>query len=217
MSTVTIDWERIEAEFRAGILSVREIGAAHGISHTAINKRAKAGNWVRDLKAKIQAKAEALVAKAAVSSQVSTQRVATEREVIEANATQIARVRTEHRTDIQRSKRIANRLLAALETLEITEAPSSAALEAKATAVASGKPFEAAPTAPLKEHAHLLRNLAETQRVLVGLEREAYGLAQFVETPGEGQGEVDPIQGAKAIAYILARAGHLVAQKETSR
>jgi hypothetical protein len=35
------DWERIEADYRAGLLSVREIAAAHGVSHTAIQKRAK--------------------------------------------------------------------------------------------------------------------------------------------------------------------------------
>ena len=52
------DWERIEQLYRAGLLSVREIAATCGVSHTAINKRAKAGSWDRDLKAKIQAKAD---------------------------------------------------------------------------------------------------------------------------------------------------------------
>lgn len=53
------DWERIEIDFRAGVLSTREIAQAHGISHTAINKRAKAYGWDRDLSAKIKAKADA--------------------------------------------------------------------------------------------------------------------------------------------------------------
>ena len=51
----TPDWEKIEKLFRAGVLSVREIAAAHSVSHTAINKRAKAEGWVKDLKAKIKA------------------------------------------------------------------------------------------------------------------------------------------------------------------
>jgi hypothetical protein len=207
------DWERIEADYRAGVLSTREIGSMHDISHTAINKRAKAHAWTKDLSAKIHAKAEALVSRQAVSSEVSSQQLATEREVIDANASQIATVRREHRTDIQRSKRIANRLLTVLEALEITEAPSSAALEAKATAASSGKPFEPAAAASLKEHTVLLRTLAETQRVLVGLEREAYGLAQFVEAPGDVRGDADPIEGAKRLAFILARAGHALDQQ----
>lgn len=55
------DWERIEADYRAGFLSVREIAAALGVSHVAIGKRAKRDGWERDLGAKIKAKAEALV------------------------------------------------------------------------------------------------------------------------------------------------------------
>ena len=43
------DWERIEQLFRAGLLSVREIASACGVSHTAINKRSKAEGWDRDL------------------------------------------------------------------------------------------------------------------------------------------------------------------------
>lgn len=41
------DWERIEADFRAGLLSTREIASAAGVSHTAINKRAKRDGWTR--------------------------------------------------------------------------------------------------------------------------------------------------------------------------
>ena len=50
------DWERIEADYRAGLLSVREIAASQGITHGAINKRAKRDGWERDLSAKIKAK-----------------------------------------------------------------------------------------------------------------------------------------------------------------
>ncbi|MDE1971093.1 MAG: hypothetical protein KGI50_06000 [Patescibacteria group bacterium] len=35
------DWERIEADYRAGVLSVREIAEPYSISHQAIAKRAK--------------------------------------------------------------------------------------------------------------------------------------------------------------------------------
>ena len=67
------DWERIEQLYRAGLLSVREIAASCGVSHTAIQKKAKAGGWERDLKAKINAKADSLVAKAEVATKVATE------------------------------------------------------------------------------------------------------------------------------------------------
>ena len=66
------DWEAIESAYRAGVQSVREIAAQHGITHGAINKRAKRDGWERDLKAKIKAKADALVSKREVSTLVST-------------------------------------------------------------------------------------------------------------------------------------------------
>lgn len=111
------DWERIEQLYRAGVLSVREIAATCGVSHTAINKRAKAGSWDRDLKAKIRAKADALVSKAEVSTKVSTKTLATERGIVDANAQVIVDIRMAHRTDIGRSRRLANKLLDELECL----------------------------------------------------------------------------------------------------
>ena len=68
----SIDWDRIEVDYRAGLLSMREIADQQGVSHTAINKRARAGAWDRDLSAKIHAKAEVLVSRRQVSTRVST-------------------------------------------------------------------------------------------------------------------------------------------------
>ena len=49
-----IDWRGIEADYRAGILSLREIAARHGCTEGAIRKRAKRDGWTRaELKAHI--------------------------------------------------------------------------------------------------------------------------------------------------------------------
>ncbi|MBY6265561.1 hypothetical protein EI613_27105 [Azospirillum sp. 412522] len=42
-----IDWTAIEAAFRAGKLSNRQIAERFGVSEANIRKRAKAGDWVR--------------------------------------------------------------------------------------------------------------------------------------------------------------------------
>lgn len=112
----TPDWEAIESAYRAGVQSVREIASQHGITHGAINKRAKRDGWERDLKAKIKAKADALVSKREVSTLVSTERVVSERILIEANAEVIANVRMEHRGDIRRARTLTNSLLEELES-----------------------------------------------------------------------------------------------------
>ena len=46
---VAPDWERIELDYRAGIKTLRQIADENGISHGAINKRAKRDGWERDL------------------------------------------------------------------------------------------------------------------------------------------------------------------------
>ncbi len=45
--TKAIDWKSIERDYRAGVMSVREIAKWYGLSDTAIHKKAKADGWTR--------------------------------------------------------------------------------------------------------------------------------------------------------------------------
>lgn len=36
-----VDWEGVERDYSAGLLSLREIGAKHGVTHGAINKKSE--------------------------------------------------------------------------------------------------------------------------------------------------------------------------------
>lgn len=173
------DWERIEQLFRAGLLSVREIASASGVSHTAINKRAKAEGWERDLKAKIKAKADSLVSKREVSTKVSTETLATERGIVEANAEVIADIRMAHRTDIGRSRRLANKMLEELESLtdnrelfeelgELMRDPDDKGFDRRNELY--GKVIS------LGGRSKTMKELAETLKNLVLLERQAYDL-----------------------------------------
>jgi len=110
----TTDWERIEADYRAGILSVREIAASQGVSHTAIAKRAKKQDWERDLKPHIRAKSDALVSKA-VAKRLESGKMVTERAIIQSNAELIADIRLNHRKDIRRARELCMVLLSELE------------------------------------------------------------------------------------------------------
>ena len=111
----SIDWERIELDFRAGIKSLREIAEGSGTSHVTISKHAKKHGWVRDLKAKIQAKADELVNRAVVNAPVNKATPTSERETVEAVAGKQATIRISHQNDLQRSQNIVNALLAELE------------------------------------------------------------------------------------------------------
>lgn len=173
------DWERIEADYRAGVLSVREIAAAHQISHTYINTRAKKFGWVRDLSKRIQDKAEALVSTATVSSGVSTETALSDKAIVEANAEVIAGIRLAHRKDISRSRSLAMALLGELEAQtgnielfeqlgEMLRNPDDKGIDRL------NDLYQKVISTPGRIDG--MKKLAETLKNLIGLEREAYGL-----------------------------------------
>ena len=176
-----VDWERIELDYRAGIKTLRQIADENGITHGAINKRAKRDGWERDLSEKIQRKADALVSKAAVSSEVSKETRAAERAVVDANAQAIADVRLAHRRDIHRARRITNALL---DELEQQANPEIVALLEQL-----GENMRAPDengidrlndlyhkVISLPERSKTMKTLSESLRMLVDMERTAFGM-----------------------------------------
>lgn len=63
-----IDWPRIRAQFATSAFTSRQLAAEHGISHTAINKRARNEQWQRDLTVRVKLAADAKVARAAAET-----------------------------------------------------------------------------------------------------------------------------------------------------
>lgn len=185
--TKSIDWERIEAEYRAGVLSLREIAAKHeGANHVAIARRAKKEGWPRDLSARIHAKAEALVTEQAVTVDVTAGKAVTAKRVVEESAQAIANVRLAHRSDISRSRTLAMSLLQELEQQtsnqdlleglrELMVPPDGE--DSKASEAAFNKRMEMFDrVVSLAGRTDTMKKLSETLKNLIGLEREAYGL-----------------------------------------
>lgn len=195
-----IDWEKIEDDYRAGVLSVRQIAANHGISHPAIIKHAKTNGWDRDLGAKIRARAEALVTTREVTSGVtaaSEPRAVTDKAIIEANAELIAQIRLGHRKDIARARAQA---MGMLDELEATGALAQGEREKLVTALIAGtldngegkdaartRLIELDKLLQLPTRAGVMKALADTMVKLIGLEREAYSL-ESAKKPGDGEG-----------------------------
>lgn len=196
-----VDWIQIEVDYRAGVKPLRQIAEEHGITHGAVNKRAKRDGWTRDLKAKIQAVAEAKVSKAAVSAEVSMQRVVTEQQVVEANAEVQYRVRMEHRQDIGRARGLFRTMLEELETASDKE--GQALIEQLVEVMnpaAEGESEDAASRRQARMQRLLNRVLGSPERIdsgkklvdmlekVVRLEREAFGIDDK-----EGGSEVDKL------------------------
>lgn len=115
MTRKVIDWESVEIQYRAGVRSLKDIGREFDVSDAAIVKRAKRDGWSRDLRAKIQAKADAKVSEALVSGRVSAQTKSRERDVIEANASVIADALLLQREDVRRGRTLVMSLFEELE------------------------------------------------------------------------------------------------------
>ena len=179
MTRKVIDWEALEIQYRAGIRSLKDIGREFGVSDAAIVKRAKRDGWTRDLRAKIHARAEAKVSAAVVSAEVSAQTRLNERETIEKVSDEIVSVRLAHRNDIRRSRALTNKLLEELECLtdnrelfeqlgELMHSPDDKGMDKLNDLYRK--------VVELPNRTKVMKELAETLRVLVALERQAYNL-----------------------------------------
>ncbi|EAB5738135.1 hypothetical protein D5O23_07495 [Salmonella enterica subsp. enterica] len=178
------DWEAIETAYRAGVMSLREIASQHGISEGAIRKRAKRDDWSRDLNAKIQQKADDLVRKQEVRRTVRNESTLTERVLIEATAEVIATVRMEHRGDIRRARELTNMLfdelgaqcadVSALEQLgDIMFDPDDKGRDRL------NEIYQKVISLPSRVKS--MKDLSDSLKTLIGLEREAYSIENKAE------------------------------------
>ncbi|MEG0130573.1 MAG: hypothetical protein RR677_03700, partial [Acinetobacter sp.] len=176
-----IDWEKIELDYRAGVKSLREIASEHGVSDTAIRKRAKRDDWVRDLSAKIKAKADDLVRKEQVRIEVRTANLISEKETIDANANLVASVRIAHRKDIQRSRKIAMSLFDELEMMVGQENVKLLEMLGELMWSPDDKGNDKVNDLYMKiismpGRVKSMKDLSDTLKTLIALERQAFGL-----------------------------------------
>jgi hypothetical protein len=177
------DWERIEIAYRAGVLTLREIAAqVGGVTEGAIRKRAKRDGWTRDLKAKIDAKADELVRKATVrrtGTQESSVPPATEREVVEGVAAQQAGVRIKHQKLAARAHVLTETLIEELEghTSRLPELEKLGEIMRNENENGTDRLNDLyRAVISLPERAKTLKTLTDAAKNAIGLEREAHGI-----------------------------------------
>lgn len=158
-----VDYECIEHGWRAGILSPAQLAETYtkatgvDVSRVAIIRHFEKLGVPRDLKAKIQAKADAMVQQAMVTGKVTTATTVTTAKVINGQATTQAKVRIGHQTGAERLQRLVFKLTAELER-------------------------QTAKKAALKDRASTAKSLIDAFGRLVAIEREAHGINADTET-----------------------------------
>lgn len=183
------NWEAIERDFRMGVRAVTAIAQEHGITEGAIRKRAKRDGWVRDLNAKVRAKADDLVRKAEVRAQVREDQRLTESRQIEVEANIQKEVRLAQRADIQRGRRLCLKLLSELEqqTDQVPELGELGEILRRPDDKGQDKLndiYQAVISLP--ERTKTMKALAEALRILVSMEREAFGIDAHPDAGGDG-------------------------------
>lgn len=206
-----IDWDRIKREYLLGTQSLRELASRNGITEGAIRKRAKTYDWpARDKGVRIRARADELVqgheaaeerarraaGDAAASSLKTSLSELKDSELIEAAARNVALVRVSHRVDIDRLRQMAVKMVLELhamsESRETLTAAGRRMVELKAMDTSQAREIERVLS--LTSRAGTLGKLTELTRVIVSMEREAYGMAAIpLGKDGEEAGGEDPI------------------------
>ena len=184
------NWEQIELDYRAGIKTLRQIAADHGITDGAVRKRAKRDDWSRDLSKKIKAKSEELVRKELVRSEVRTEKRISEKQTIDANAHLAASVHLAQRKDIKRSRSIAMRLFDELEHAVGVENAANLEHLGELLRNEDDKGRDVlndiyAKIISLPGRVKAMKDLSDTLKTLVGLEREAFGLNEKQESTAD--------------------------------
>jgi predicted DNA-binding protein YlxM (UPF0122 family) len=161
MDSKNIDWEAIQREYRAGILSVREIASIFHISHTAINKQVKKNPdyWKRDLTQRVKEE----VSRKIVSDEVSN---ADEETIIKQASDRAIEVIRQHRTAITKLAEIEASFANELQGLS------------KKDKTEEGKPVA------LSTKVSTLLSLVTASEKRVKMERQAFGITD--ESKGDG-------------------------------
>jgi hypothetical protein len=173
-----IDWEAIEGEYRAGILTLREIAKKHGIVHGSITKKAKKEHWSRDLSQKIRIKKDALLASKIEESSPASKMDAldTERKIVDFAADVQATVQIKQQGRIGRHQKLCDKLYAELDAQTsdvkglcdlgdlIRENKLDTALDVYRRVISTPSRIDS------------FKKLTETLKTLIQLERQAYGI-----------------------------------------
>lgn len=172
------DLERLEADYRAGILTVREVGVRHGISHVRVQQLAKANRWQRDLTERIrQAAAATLVHQVEHRAKMAP----VEAEVVEASAKAITDIVLNQRGDIARARKLAMNLMGELEEQGTTLDPAmfdrmlSAAGLSGTDAAALRRRIDS--SLALGNRVNIAQQLVSVLDRTIALERAAFGVA----------------------------------------
>lgn len=177
----TVDWQAVEREYRAALLSNRELADKHGCSEAAVRKRAKAGGWQKDLSAMIRKRVANKVAQAPArrkrndpppqqDEKRAERQEAVDEQIVEDASSAIAEIISEHHEVLSKTRERVERVFGGLDKLldEMEKAKD-----------------EEDRQSMLARSAKLLELHTRTLERILKLERVSYGLDESDEAAGK--------------------------------
>jgi hypothetical protein len=188
-----IPWPAIEKDWRAGIKTKLQISKEYKVSRAAMDKHFEKLGIQRDLKAQIRAEANTIVTR-----KVTSQTAGQEEEIVTLNAQMQADIILAHRTDIQRYRGLCSQLLSEIQVTsdnqdlfnQLGELLDKSDWDDNGRWKQDKQNEIYHRVISMSSRITGLKQLAETLKVLIGLERQAFGIAD----DGDGNNKVDPLQ-----------------------
>lgn len=171
------DWEKIEREFRAGQLSIREIGAQYGPSDTAIRKRAKAEGWSRDLSDEVRQRTKAKLVRGEVRTESGGSQFSDE-EIAEQAAERAVEVVQLHRRDIKAGRETVRTMLDELTSACVNQDVLEEVLQQQLDEedASPQRRLAVERMMSLQGRAQTAQSLTNSLKTLITLERQAFNI-----------------------------------------
>lgn len=202
-----IDWESVERDYRAGVLSIREIARLNGISDGTIRKKATALLWERDLTQKVQEQARAELVRGELGygelrfGEEHSPATPSERQIVETAAATVVQVVREHRARIRQGHALVELLTQQLLDVAGRRDEFEQDIEADcADDKTSTRQSRLLKAVSLSTHAALAVSLATATKTWIGLERQAFNLRELAPAEDEIPAMTDAQRRARLAA-----------------
>jgi hypothetical protein len=189
------DWAWAQSAYQSGIMSIGDIAKELGESIGKLTAYAQRNGWVRDPAGPTRAKLErqAVLAEQALVEQKKIERI---------TAYQQAAVLRDHRADIQHARRLAQTLLAELTEISLNVALFDELGDALRSEDDRGRDKlndMYRKVLKLPERSATLASLAQTLKVLIMLERQAFDIEGMLVDPEATRPQVEVTKGLDAL------------------
>lgn len=198
-----VDWEKAESDYRAGILTNREMADKYHRSHGAIMQHMDKRGIERNLTARIQERTETKLSKAALSKEtIQAGLKLTQEQVIEYAADIQTTIVIKQQGRIGRHMQLAQTLLDELESQTIDRELYEHLAELMLNPDKNGMDklnelYRKVITTSQRIDSH--KKAVETEKALIAMERQAFNIGDAIEAVAESVGGVTVLLDFDAI------------------